>query len=60
MTFMSAAHVSARGAAQPNMSTEWLKSYEAPLPPLAEQKRIVAKTTRLLDLVSELEKHLEK
>lgn len=31
-----------------------------PLPPLAEQKRIVAKTTRLLDLVSELEKHLEK
>lgn len=31
-----------------------------PLPPLAEQKRIVTKTTQLLDLVSELEKHLEK
>lgn len=31
-----------------------------PLPPLDEQKRIVAKTTQLLDFVSELEKYLEK
>ena len=31
-----------------------------PLPPLAEQKRIVTKTTQLLDLVAELERHLEK
>lgn len=59
MSFMSAALGAARGAAQPNMSTEWLKSYGAPLPPLAEQKRIVAKTTQLLNLVSELEAHLE-
>ena len=31
-----------------------------PVPPLAEQTRIVQKTTQLLDLVSKLEKHLEK
>lgn len=31
-----------------------------PLPPLDEQKRIVAKTTQLLDPVVELERHLEK
>lgn len=31
-----------------------------PLPPLEEQKRIVTKTTELLNLVTELEKHLEE
>ena len=31
-----------------------------PLPPLDEQKRIVAKTTQILDLVVELERQLEK
>lgn len=31
-----------------------------PLPPLAEQIRIVQKTTQLLDLVTQLEQHLEK
>ena len=57
--FMDAALASARGAAQPNMSTEWLKSYCIPLPPLAEQNRIIAKTTRLLDFVTELESHIK-
>lgn len=31
----------AKGSAQLNMSTEWLKEYPIPLPPLAEQQRIV-------------------
>ena len=42
------------------ISTASFKQLLMPLPPLAEQKRIVAKTTQLLNLVSELEKHLEK
>lgn len=42
------------------ISTASFKQLLMPLPSLAEQKRIVAKTTQLLDLVSELEKHLEK
>lgn len=42
------------------ISTASFKQLLMPLPPLAEQKRIVAKTTQLLNLVTELEKHLEK
>ena len=42
------------------ISTASFKQLLMPLPSLAEQKRIVAKTTQLLDLVSELEKYLEK
>ena len=32
---------SAKGVAQLNISTEWLKCYQIPIPPMAEQKRIV-------------------
>ena len=32
---------SAKGVAQLNISTEWIKCYQIPIPPLAEQKRIV-------------------
>ena len=44
--------VSAKGVAQKNMSTEWLKQYQIPLPPLDEQKRIA----KNLDLASEIVK----
>lgn len=37
-----------------------LSLLEIPLPPLAEQTRIVQKTAQLLNLVTQLEKHLEK
>lgn len=48
------------GTAQPNLSAENLKHFTIPLPPLPEQTRIVQKTTHLLNLITELEKHLEK
>lgn len=48
------------GTAQPNLSADNLKRFLLPLPPLTEQTRIVQKTTQLLDLVTELEKHLGK
>ena len=43
------------GGAQPNISREKIIAYLLPLPPLAEQKRIVAKVEELLNLVSKLE-----
>ena len=46
-----------KGSAQLNMSTEWLKEYPLPLPPLAEQHRIVA---RIESLFSKLDEAKEK
>lgn len=43
-----------------NLSLKTINLTYCPLPPLAEQTRIVQKTTQLLDLVSLLEEHLEK
>lgn len=37
----------AKGVAQLNMSTEWLKEFPIPLPPLEEQERIVAELDRI-------------
>ena len=37
-----------------------INNFLIPLSPKVEQKRIVKKTTEFLDLVAELEKHLEK
>jgi restriction endonuclease S subunit len=42
-TFEQACVNSASGLAQKNLSTEWLKECQFPLPPLQEQQRIVAK-----------------
>lgn len=44
-----------QGAAQPNLNTNIIKSIVVPLPPLAEQERIVAEVERRLSVVDELE-----
>jgi type I restriction enzyme S subunit len=43
------------GTAQPNLSSANLRIYEVPLPPLAEQHRIVAKVDELMALCDRLE-----
>jgi type I restriction enzyme S subunit len=44
-----------QGAAQPNLNTTIIKDIAVPLPPLAEQTRIVAEVDRRLSVVEELE-----
>jgi type I restriction enzyme S subunit len=44
------------GSAQPNLSANSVKKYWMPLPPLAEQHRIVSKVDQLMALVDELER----
>ena len=39
---MSDCKKSGKGVAQQNISTEWLKDYTLPVPPIQEQDRIVA------------------
>ena len=45
----------AYGAAQPNISPAEIEEFSIPLPPLAEQTRIVAEVERRLSVVAELE-----
>lgn len=45
----------AAGCAQPNLNVGKIKNTLIPIPPLAEQKRIVAKVEELLNLVNKLE-----
>ncbi len=47
-------------SAVPQVNNKDLVPLLIPLPPLAEQNRIVQKTTQLLDLVNQLEQQLEK
>ena len=46
----------AAGAAQPNLSGGMIRFTRVPLPPLAEQRQIVAKVDQLMALVDELER----
>ena len=40
----------AKGIAQLNISTEWLKKYRIMLPPLSEQQRIIGKISSIFNL----------
>lgn len=51
---------SAKGVAQKNMSTEWLKDYEIPLPPLEEQRRIADLLGKVGDLIAKRREQLDK
>lgn len=48
-----------QGAAQPNLNTTIIKAIAVPLPPLAEQHRIVAEVERRLSVIDELEALVE-
>lgn len=50
----------AEGGAQPNLNLLKIKKTLIPLPPLAEQKRIVEKVGKLMKLCDELEKKISK
>jgi restriction endonuclease S subunit len=54
--FKSRCIASGKGMAQLNISTDWLGNYIIPLPPLAEQKRIVEKVEQLLGEIDKLKK----
>ena len=45
----------AAGGAQPNLNVQKIKNTLIPLPPLAEQQRIVAKVEELMQIVDKLE-----
>ncbi len=47
------------GSAQPNLSANSVRLYVYPLPPLAEQHRIVAKIDQLMSLCDQLEKQID-
>lgn len=51
---------SAAGVAQPNLSTEQIKLYEIPIPPLAEQEKIVAELDCLSGIIEKKKQQLKE
>lgn len=51
---------SAAGVAQPNLSTEQMKEYDIPIPPLAEQERIVAELDCLSGVIEKKKQQLKE
>ncbi len=51
---------SATGIAQKNMSTEWLKKYNIPIPPLAEQEKIVEELDCLSGIIEKKREQLKE
>ena len=49
--FEQDAVLSAKGIAQKNMSTEWLKDYKLPLPPISVQQSIVSEIDKINELI---------
>ena len=49
--FEQDAVLSAKGIAQKNMSTEWLKDYKLPLPPISVQQLIVSELDKINELI---------
>ena len=49
--FEQDAVLSAKGIAQKNMSTEWLKDYKLPLPPISVQQSIVSQLDKINELI---------
>ena len=51
---------SAKGIAQKNMSTEWLKEYSIPIPALSEQSRIVEELDLLSNIIKKKRQQLSE
>lgn len=49
--FEQDAVLSAKGISQKNMSTEWLKDYKLPLPPISVQQTIVSELDKINELI---------
>ena len=52
--------VNSQGIAQKNMSTKWLSDYKLPVPPLADQQRIVAELDCLNEMIAVKQEQLKE
>lgn len=59
-TFENKCIFSANGVAQKNLSTDWLKEVEIPLPPIDEQRKIAAVLDKISDLTAKRRRQLNK
>lgn len=57
--FWSQVEQNVKGSAQQNLNTGWLKNFLIPLPPLAEQERIVSKIESLFTIIDKISEKKE-